>query len=1623
MPTKKPTYINKEGFIKAVEDSNYFGSKELAAQIEEVAELLTDEEFFDVKPIKELMQALYGKNGWRWGLRREKKIKIFNKVVDYKLKDGEWRELLLPQIEKKRDEIAKEGRTAGENSEGSGDKKASKKDERRFQFTGFNYKGTTINGGVTLDGCVVLSIGNRGEYTSNKMSEEQVEKLCEQGFFKKMITKIAEATKDELSDSDFSRAIIKTINQAAEAQSKTYEAFGQSIESYLNDIKDGIVDIKKDINDIKIKLDKIIRAIVEKEVNNESTAQSTQNKGEPKWKTAPPWISVVAVPAIIGAGVGLVVDATVDETTSDTSNETELDSNDEIDSDTEIKPTPDNDDTPMADMDDNDDGDNDEELEVDANGFKYGLLPDKTWAVSAGEGFMGGVLVIPSTYQGRQVTAISDNGFNNQTMAELLTSITIPEGIKKIGNNAFAGSGLTKVTIPSTVEVIGEYAFAQSDKLEKVTINGAATTLGDHCFAECGALTTISLGANVSALGNEVFSGCPVLKTVNYGGTLEQWSLLSKADNWDADTQTIDILCSDSGTDKDEQYTYVLLEDDTYSVQAGLNFVAGDVEISGTFNGKAVAAIAQEAFKNRADITSVRIPGSVTSIKRDAFLSCDGLIEVYFKGDVNNWLAINMESEQSDPMCVAETLHIENMPEDGAITIQDGLTEIRSNALKGLQGVTSIDVPNSVKRIGINAFHGCNVTEITIPFVGHNADGSGEVHFGYIFGASSANSNGKYVPDSLKVVNVTDGEKIGESAFFGCVNLTSITIPDDITSIGEMAFYNSGLTNFVIPNGVKEVAYATFGHCKNLIEVTVPNGVTRIGDSAFADSGLKGIDMPNSVTEMGISVFYACHDLVDVKVSECLENIGDMAFAYCDKLDEIIIPNSVKTIDQNAFSECNALNSITVPFVGEKADGTGAKHIGYWFGTPSNINRGNVLPQSLKEVIITGGTSISEDSFWGCQYIERIVIPSSVTTIEDRAFHDCVAVTGIVIPNSVTTIGKYAFAGCRAMESLVIGNHVESIDDGAFELCSKITEIEIPSSVKYIGVHSFLNCGGVRKLTINPGVETIGSSAFGGLSEITEITIPDTVKRMGEEVLEGCSGLTEMTIPFVGEEVKTADETYQYPFGYIFGHSPSTGDIEIRQGYHEFSTNGVYYGSYTLPTNLRSVTITGGNILRGAFSDCGSLTSITIPDGTTCIGEEAFLGCSGLSSITIPEGIKMIGNNAFAGSGLTKVTIPSTVEVIGEYAFAQSDKLEKVTINGAATTLGDHCFAECGALTTISLGANVSALGNEVFSGCPVLKTVNYGGTLEQWSLLSKADNWDADTQTIDILCSDSGTDKDEQYTYVLLEDDTYSVQAGLNFVAGDVEISGTFNGKAVAAIAQEAFKNRADITSVRIPDSVEYIGENAFTGCDAMTSITIPFVGEKADGSGYTNFDYLFGGKLVIGGEGDDFIASHRGGRIPSTLKEVIINGGETIGEYAFWVCDGVTSITILDGVTSIGDDAFYGCSGLTSITIPDSVTSIGEHAFVNCSSLTSITIPDSVTSIGEDAFYRCSSLTSITIPDRVTSIGSYAFYGCSGLTTINFQGTKAQWQAIERGINWDRYTGGYAVICTDGTISKADA
>ena len=217
-----------------------------------------------------------------------------------------------------------------------------------------------------------------------------------------------------------------------------------------------------------------------------------------------------------------------------------------------------------------------------------------------------------------------------------------------------------------------------------------------------------------------------------------------------------------------------------------------------------------------------------------------------------------------------------------------------------------------------------------------------------------------------------------------------------------------------------------------------------------------------------------------------------------------------------------------------------------------------------------------------------------------------------------------------------------------------------------------------------------------------------------------------------------------------------------------------------------------------------------------------------------------------------------------------------------------------------------------------------------------------------------------------------------------------TFDGE-VTKIGEDAFSGCENLTSITIPDSVTEIGFYAFYNCTSLTIVTIP--------NSVTSIgDYVFG------------YCSLTSVIIPDSVTEIGTNpfiGCTNLkkfeGKFAAdngrcLIKDNViisyantsgAEYTIPDSVTTIGNYAFHSCISLTSVIIPESVTSIGNRAFVNCYSLTSVTIPDSVTSIGNYAFTDCSSLTSVTIGNGVTSIGRWAFYSCTALQEVYCKAT----------------------------------
>ncbi|MCM1508862.1 MAG: leucine-rich repeat protein [Ruminococcus flavefaciens] len=339
------------------------------------------------------------------------------------------------------------------------------------------------------------------------------------------------------------------------------------------------------------------------------------------------------------------------------------------------------------------------------------------------------------------------------------------------------------------------------------------------------------------------------------------------------------------------------------------------------------------------------------------------------------------------------------------------------------------------------------------------------------------------------------------------------------------------------------------------------------------------------------------------------------------------------------------------------------------------------------------------------------------------------------------------------------------------------------------------------------------------------------------------------------------------------------------------------------------------------------ITKITINNGVTNIGSYAFYDCDSLTSITIPNSVTSIGSSAFRNCGsLTSVTIPDNITRINPSTFSNCNSLISITIPNRVTWISEGAFYNCDNLTSVTIGNSVTYIWDSAFSDCDSLTSVTIGNS--------------------------------------------------------------------VTIIDKYAFYNCDSLTNITIPDSVKSIGELAFAGCDSLTSIIIPDSVTSISYGAFGDCDSLERVSLnpnnefytysdgVLYNKNKTELIQYLAGKKETSYK--IPDSVTTIGSYAFYSCDNLTSIIIHDSVTSIYYSAFRNCDNLTSVIIGNSVTSIGGCAFENCVNLASITIPDSVTDIGFYAFSNCDSLTSITIPDSVTDIGFYVFSKCDNLASV---------------------------------------
>lgn len=452
------------------------------------------------------------------------------------------------------------------------------------------------------------------------------------------------------------------------------------------------------------------------------------------------------------------------------------------------------------------------------------------------------------------------------------------------------------------------------------------------------------------------------------------------------------------------------------------------------------------------------------------------------------------------------------------------VTTISDNVFRYAK-MKSVTIPESVKRIGNEAFYYCsNLTSIEI---GKNVTSIGNDSFGYCTALTSIkvsednpiydsrdNCNAiirtsdntllygclnSFIPDGIVKIQSSafshlkiEGDfvvpesvtSIGDEAFCYCTELTSIKLPSKLSSFGHTVFWGcSKIKSISIPEGVKEIGEYSFCECRGLEKVSLPTTIKTIGFVAFQHcTNLTDINLPNGIESIGNSAFYSCESLTEIELPSSITSIGNGAFEYCYNLKSIFIPKNLTSIGNCAFSFCKGLKSLSVDPNNPVYD---------------SRNNCNAIVRSEDNTILFGSgstvfdesiTSIGDYAFWGNNLIVEIYIPNTISSIGIGAFRDCINLKKVSIPNSITTINDYAFERCSNLEVLDWHDGITNIGKYCFSNCSSLNDIKLPESIEKISFSCLFGCVGLSKLTLPKKISGIEKWALYGCTGLKEIT-------------------------------------------------------------------------------------------------------------------------------------------------------------------------------------------------------------------------------------------------------------------------------------------------------------------------------------------------------------------------------------------------------------------------------------------------------------------------------------------------------------------------------------------------------
>ncbi len=1057
---------------------------------------------------------------------------------------------------------------------------------------------------------------------------------------------------------------------------------------------------------------------------------------------------------------------------------------------------------------------------------------------------------------------------------ELVTEIVVSDGITSIGDNAFSDYGsLKKITIGKDVSTIGEKAFYNDVSIVTVAIPSSVISIGKNAFGNCKSLANITIPVNVRSIGERAFYGCDKLKRVNLRANVTK---IEKETFYGCSSLSGSLSLPDTVSTIGERAFYgcysltgvtiptsvTFIEKDAFGKCYKLAEVYNNTELTFTPGASGNGCVAKYALTVHTEDTD---PSKLSTDANDYVLYTDG----------SNVVLVDVPGEET------------------ALSLPENVTEIADYAFYG-RGFSIFVLPASVRKINDYAFDGCDidpdflfcykgtskaawdeidqdiidpsyVDEIVRYYAethpatdmlcwhyesGKPVSGAGGEHnygtdtrtcvqrtckCGYVCEPTTPHhfldnycrdcDKWELASEGLEYRQLADGVEtyyvlIGR----GDNSDENLYIPAkyqgiDVIEIDSGAFYNDRdikSVAFEKNSKLKSIEGYAFRGCYNLKTVSLPDSLaTSTASVVIADNAFQNCPIVTATVPAVAIGAVSCDDLETLTIT--VGEIAEDAFVNCPNLIDVTVCAGVTNIAEAAFVSVDSIVSITV----DAANARYSSENGILFNKDkTTLLRYPACKSGTSYSVPATVTSIVSKAFADCTQLTGVTIPENVTTIEESTFEGCTSLAVVVLHNGIVSIGSDAFLDCPITTATVPFSVMDNlperylttltitggeISNSAFNHRRVLTSVTLLEGVTSIGRFAFEGCDNLASITLPVGLTSIGLHAFVDCVSLTSIAIPASATSLGDGLFDGCMSLTAIT-------VDAENPNYASIGGVLF----------TKDGTTLICCPAAKTGEYTVPADVT-------DIGERAFEH-GSLTSISIGENVTSIGEWAISFCTLLTSITVDA-----NNPAFSsedgvlfnkektmlvcfpgGLDAKDYEFPATVTAIGEKSFA-GGSLTKISFRDGITSIGERAFLDCNSLMSIVIPASVDSIGGDAFDGCVKLYEV-----YNLSALTITAGSYDnglvacyAKVVHTSMEESRISTDENGFVLYTDGEDVTLLAYTG---VATELTLPGT-----VKVIAVYAFRNNKTLTSIIIPEGVVRIESRAFEGCTALSSVRIP--------------------------------------------------------------------------------------------------------------------------------------------------------------------------------------------------------